>query len=255
MARVHTRGARGAHAFTLIELLVVISLIAMLTGFLLPALAGARDSARSLLCLTRTRTLAQTTAMHAEANKGEIPRSTHSAGFNRTPWTVTLFERLTGVPFAGTSVFWDDDAWWDATNTHYRCPHDRRASPLQRPGMPFGQPVFSYGINVYFELRIEEINPARHGQRHQPWRRMDRLPSPAETVLFGEIADAMTGDHIMAHFWRTMGVEPGVEIAGRRHGHDAGYVYADTHAVSRTFENTFDQQRGVDQWNPDPARY
>lgn len=250
--RTHRCGRTNA-GFTLIELLVVIAVIGLLTGMLLPALSGARDSARSVVCLARLRTLGQTASMYAESNRGELPRSTHSAGFNRLPWTAAFFEPLAGVPFDGTSLFWDSPAWWEATNTHYRCPHDRRESPLLRPGLPFGQPVFSYGLNVYFELRLEEIDPARSGARFEPWRRPERAPLPGATVLFGELPDGSGSDHIMAHFWKTMGVEPGEGVATVRHGSDSGYVFLDTHAESRVFESTFDNQRGVDLWNPDPA--
>jgi hypothetical protein len=58
------------------------------------------------------------------------------------------------------------------------------------------------------------------------------------------------GDHVMAHFWRTMGVEPGSDVARTRHGRDAGYVYADTHAASQVFEETYDPAARIDRWNP-----
>ena len=62
----------SARAFTLIELLVVISIIALLTGILLPVLGRVRRSARSVVCLANVKRLAMAGVMYAETN-GAFP--------------------------------------------------------------------------------------------------------------------------------------------------------------------------------------
>lgn len=55
--------------FTLIELLVVIAIIALLIGIILPALSGARDTARALVCSTRMRQVATGWQIYADTNR------------------------------------------------------------------------------------------------------------------------------------------------------------------------------------------
>jgi prepilin-type N-terminal cleavage/methylation domain-containing protein/prepilin-type processing-associated H-X9-DG protein len=57
-------------AFTLIELLVVISIIALLISLLLPALAMAEQSANSIACQAKLRSLGQLTAVYVNQFEG-----------------------------------------------------------------------------------------------------------------------------------------------------------------------------------------
>ena len=241
--------------FTLIELLVVIAIIALLVGILLPSLRGARDSARSVICVSNLRTLAITLQQFADDHDGVLPRSSHSVGYNRLPWAASLYEPLTDRPYEGTSYSWDDAGWWSTTNTLYRCPHDRRQSPIRTQGLPFDMPALSYGMNVYFELTPAEINPSKPSSSdHAPYRKIASAQRPSGTVLMGELVDGATRDHIMAHFWRTYGVEPISEVAMHRHGGSendkSGYAWLDGHASNDAFSETYDPSSNTDRWNP-----
>jgi prepilin-type processing-associated H-X9-DG protein/prepilin-type N-terminal cleavage/methylation domain-containing protein len=66
--------------FTLVELLVVIGIIALLISILLPALSRARNSAKTLACLSNLRTLGQAAAMYAGEHKQYLPYPTTTLG-------------------------------------------------------------------------------------------------------------------------------------------------------------------------------
>lgn len=59
--------------FTLIELLVVITIIAILVGILIPALAGARETSRRTKCLTNLKGIGMTFQLYINDNEEMLP--------------------------------------------------------------------------------------------------------------------------------------------------------------------------------------
>lgn len=72
MTTQHLKQA-DSHAFTLIELLVVISIIALLIGILLPALASARTRAKQLQSTTQLRGIHAGLSLFSQSNKTWYP--------------------------------------------------------------------------------------------------------------------------------------------------------------------------------------
>ncbi len=200
---------------------MVIAIIAVLAGLLLPALARAKESARSIQCLSQMRQLGMAVHFYADENGDEFPRSQHSAFTHRQ----LTWGRALAPQFGSDTV-----TWTNLLHGVYRCPKDRRTNG------------WSYGLNVYFELGPDDD----YVGKPQTWRRLGTVPRPSATVLFAE--NASGADHIMPNFWITP--QDAVDVAARRHGRGANYSFVDGHAQSRPFETIYDPARQIDQWNP-----
>jgi prepilin-type N-terminal cleavage/methylation domain-containing protein len=73
MTVVFRPSARDARAFTLIELLVVVVLIGILASLLLPALAGAKASARRTRCVSNLKQVSLSLRLFAADQEGKYP--------------------------------------------------------------------------------------------------------------------------------------------------------------------------------------
>ncbi len=214
-------GPAWVRAFTLIELLVVIAIIGILAGLLLPALARARESARSIQCLSQARQLGIGVRLYTEDNQDEFPRSQHSAfTHGQMTWGRAL------APLLGS----DTIRWTNLLRRVYHCPSDLRTNG------------WSYGLNVYFELGPDDD----YEGKPQTWRRTDSVSHPSATVTFAENASA--ADHIMPNFWTA--AQDAVDVASRRHGRRSNYTFVDGHAEAREFRTIYEPTQQVDEWNP-----
>ena len=96
-------------AFTLVELLVVVGVIALLIGILLPALGGARRTARKLVCQNNLRVLGQGMLGYAAAWNNYLPWDGYQPGdsqkHNVGYWRDTMFWLNSGLQYAGVKPY------------------------------------------------------------------------------------------------------------------------------------------------------
>ena len=173
--------------FTLIEVLAVTAVVGTLVGVLLPAMAGARDAARSVSCLSNVRQLGLAWTMYAgDYNEMAMPLAYTDA-------------RDTG---GGDNVF-----WWGADGAvSGRLDHDRglltpylEASPgefgpyacaAQRPGTythqgATGEATSTYGYNGYF-LSPQYTPGWSYEIKGRPHQRLSSIARPSALLVFAD---------------------------------------------------------------------
>lgn len=225
-------------AFTLIELLVAVSVIAVLIGLLLPALAQGRKAGQKAACLSNMRQLETAHWAYLTERDGRMIGTSH-----------------------GTS-------WMDELRDNYN-PKLLLRSPVDTsPHFDGGTAVSgkyrqtSYSINLY--LSPDGVS---HGLADAV-AAVDAVPSPTATIHFGIAVfegPAAVQDHYHPNAWANSNPAlPPIYAAGElqthAHGGNAGdadarstYGYLDGHAEIQPFNATY---VSVDQnhYNPAAAR-
>jgi prepilin-type N-terminal cleavage/methylation domain-containing protein len=172
--------------FTLVELLVVISIIAVLAGLLLPAIQGARESARRASCISNQRNAALA-LLHYENAKGSIPplRGALRSGIERNI-TVDRGLEHTELTWVGFLLpFMEQNTAWLQINSGETeaALFDLGLSVMQcaSGGVSSGERRINYVVNAGPNNDVEAGAEYGHPERRQ---RADRM----YTIFFDRFA-------------------------------------------------------------------
>jgi prepilin-type N-terminal cleavage/methylation domain-containing protein len=182
---------RTRRAFTLIELLVVVSVIGLLIAILLPALAGARESARVITCGSNQRQILIGFAIYAADNRDRIPHAVSlEAASPYKDWSGFITDLIRGenvfrCPDDGLSrasagdprSYYVNDSKW-----HYFGAGDRGPWPKYTLGVPTVVDVVN-GVNDVARMSEIPSHVVIIGERYTKWA---ELAGPTFTSIVGD---------------------------------------------------------------------
>jgi len=158
--------------FTLIELLVVIAIIAILAAMLMPALAQAREKARSISCTSNQKQIILGVLMYADQNRETLipgavwqDRPGHGLEWYR------LLDKLVGLSYAGGSY-----------NTNNRG-HEVIVCPSQK--------MNAHPYNIGYGWNYQEFGYAWSSTSYLAgWAtKLAKIPDPSWNIVLGDGED------------------------------------------------------------------
>ena len=247
------RPSAGAQplGFTLIELLVVIAIIAILAAILLPALTGARDSAKGIACLNNLRQAATIIANYQADYNGYVFSVAGTYGGGNPPpgwWTGTYpncQQLFTFNQFLYRGITGSLDPTKSVPNSamqYFTCPSDKWMNQPARPGG--GDRISSYGV-IYTTLKSRPGSGYAACAPFQP----ESLTDPAGLSDLALMADGGTSGR--SELVMYIGTTSGLTFDGYdysyitygtaiRHNKGTNILFLDSHAERRPYPASVD---------------
>lgn len=216
-------------AFTLIELLVVIAIIAILAAILFPVFAHAKASARATVCLSNCRQVGIAMRLYCDDNNQTYPLDSH-VGINNS-WITQI------QPYVKSRLL-------------TRCPDDASVN-FEHP-LPTATKtrLTSFGVNYWFSQQNPNDPSPLRGYVTE-----GQINSPAGTIYMAELATNLVSEHFHPPLWypdneEGVVLDPKRELAITIHRRRSNYLFADGHATTLAFEQTFSGNGLLDRYDP-----
>lgn len=244
--------------FTLIELLVVIAIIAILAAILFPVFAQAKAAAKKTACLSNMKQTGTAVELYIQdydslypqtkGNTTQQPQIDDADGSLEDPDIGSMFTMI--LPYTGGGNVVTDEEM--IRQKLYVCPADPNPNDPTCPVsiLPGGPTVNSYLVNGYFVWGLNEGS----------------VNHVSSTVYIAERRSTVVDGAVqfcddVYHPWWNASTFPAVApeddmdarvgaIATLRHTNGSNYVFADTHAGWKIFNQTFNLPTGLDLHNP-----